>query len=567
MQCSLLTFVKPDSLNDSNAGSFLFIAKVSLRQPAARPTLTEADASQEAAPNLVIKLRIHPLATIRYDDLVESIAAGLQFISYYHPEDYIRHLARAYEAEQSPAARDAIAQILTNSRMCAEGHRPLCQDTGIVNVFLDVGMDVQWSGFPGSLEDAVNEGVRRGYQHPDNPLRASVVADPQFERRNTRDNTPAVTHVRLVTGSTVDVRLAAKGGGSENKSKMVMLNPSDSVVDWVLETVPTMGAGWCPPGMLGIGIGGTAEKAALMAKESLMDPIDMGELLARGPQDKVEELRLELYRKVNALGIGAQGLGGLTTVLDVKIKMWPTHAASKPVAMIPNCAATRHAHFVLDGSGPAYCEPPPLDAWPQVNWTPDEKSSRRVDLDRLTAEEVASWKPGQTLLLSGRMLTGRDAAHKRIQDMLARGEPLPVDFRGRVIYYVGPVDPVRDEAVGPAGPTTSTRMDKFTDMMLSQTGLLAMIGKAERGPAAIEAIRRHRAAYLMAVGGAAYLVSKAIRQARVVGFEDLGMEAIYEFEVRDMPVTVAVDAAGTSVHQTGPKEWQARIAGIPVTIA
>ena len=507
------------------------------------------------------------MTIIKADDLIESIAAGLQFISYYHPEDYIRHLARAYETEQSPAARDAIAQILTNSRMCAEGHRPLCQDTGIVNVFLDVGMDVQWSGFTGSLEDAVNEGVRRGYLHPDNPLRASVVADPQFERKNTRDNTPAVVHVRLVPGSTVDVRLAAKGGGSENKSKMVMLNPSDSVVDWVLKTVPTMGAGWCPPGMLGIGIGGTAEKAALMAKESLMDPIDMGELLARGPKDKIEELRLELYRKVNALGIGAQGLGGLTTVLDVKIKMWPTHAASKPVAMIPNCAATRHAHFVLDGSGPAYCEPPPLDAWPQVSWAPDEKTSRRVDLDRLTKEEVASWKPGQTLLLSGRMLTGRDAAHKRIQDMLARGEPLPVDFRGRVIYYVGPVDPVRDEAVGPAGPTTSTRMDKFTDMMLSQTGLLAMIGKAERGPAAIEAIRRHGAAYLMAVGGAAYLVSKAIRQARVVGFEDLGMEAIYEFEVRDMPVTVAVDAAGTSVHETGPKQWQARIAGIPVTIA
>ncbi len=505
--------------------------------------------------------------TIKQADLIESIAAGLQFISYYHPEDYIRHLARAYEAEQSPAARDAIAQILTNSRMCAEGRRPLCQDTGIVNVFLDVGMDVQWSGFTGSLEDAVNEGVRRGYLHPANPLRASVVADPQFERKNTRDNTPAVVHVRLVPGATVDVRLAAKGGGSENKSKLVMLNPSDSVVDWVLKTVPTMGAGWCPPGMLGIGIGGTAEKAALMAKESLMDPIDMGELLARGPKDKVEELRLELYRKVNALGIGAQGLGGLTTVLDVKIKMYPTHAASKPVAMIPNCAATRHAHFVLDGSGPAYCEPPPLDAWPRVNWTPDEKSSRRVDLDRLTKEEVASWKPGQTLLLSGRMLTGRDAAHKRIQDMLARGEPLPVDFRDRVIYYVGPVDPVRDEAVGPAGPTTSTRMDKFTDMMLSKTGLLAMIGKAERGPAAIEAIRRHRAAYLMAVGGAAYLVSKAIRQARVVGFEDLGMEAIYEFEVRDMPVTVAVDAAGTSVHETGPKEWQARIAGIPVTVA
>ena len=507
------------------------------------------------------------MATIHYDDLVESIAAGLQFISYYHPEDYIRHLASAYEREQSPAARDAIAQILTNSKMCAEGKRPLCQDTGIVNVFLRIGMDVRWSGFKGSLEDAVNEGVRRGYLNPDNSLRASIVADPHFERKNTRDNTPAVVHVQMVPGDTVDVRLAAKGGGSENKSKLAMLNPSDSIVDWVLKTVPTMGAGWCPPGMLGIGIGGTAEKAVLMAKESLMDPIDMGELLARGPRDKLEELRVELYRKVNALGIGAQGLGGLTTVLDVKIMTYPTHAASKPVAMIPNCAATRHAHFVLDGSGPAYCEPPSLDAWPDVSWTPDEKSSRKVDLDSLTPEEVVSWQPGQTLLLSGKLLTGRDAAHKRIQDMLASGEPLPVDFAGRVIYYVGPVDPVRDEAVGPAGPTTSTRMDKFTDMMLQQTGLLAMVGKAERGPAAIDSIRRHKAAYLMAVGGAAYLVSKAIRKARVVGFADLGMEAIYEFEVKDMPVTVAVDAQGTSVHETGPKEWQARIAAIPVTIA
>ena len=391
------------------------------------------------------------MATIHYDDLVESIAAGLQFISYYHPEDYIRHLASAYEREQSPAARDAIAQILTNSKMCAEGKRPLCQDTGIVNVFLRIGMDVRWSGFTGSLEDAVNEGVRRGYLNPDNSLRASIVADPHFERKNTRDNTPAVVHVQMVPGDTVDVRLAAKGGGSENKSKLAMLNPSDSIVDWVLKTVPTMGAGWCPPGMLGIGIGGTAEKAVLMAKESLMDPIDMGELLARGPRDKLEELRVELYRKVNALGIGAQGLGGLTTVLDVKIMTYPTHAASKPVAMIPNCAATRHAHFVLDGSGPAYCEPPSLDAWPDVSWTPDEKSSRKVDLDSLTPEEVASWQPGQTLLLSGKLLTGRDAAHKRIQDMLASGEPLPVDFAGRVIYYVGPVDPVRDEAVDPDG--------------------------------------------------------------------------------------------------------------------
>ena len=507
------------------------------------------------------------MAVIRQDDLIESVAAALQFISYYHPRDYIEHLARAYQGEQSAAAKDAIAQILTNSRMCAEGHRPLCQDTGIVNVFLKVGMGARFEGFGGSLADAVNEGVRRGYLDPSNTLRASVVADPQFERRNTRDNTPAVVNVELVPGDTVEVTVAAKGGGSENKSKLAMLNPSDSVVDWVLKTVPTMGAGWCPPGMLGIGIGGTAEKAMLMAKESLMEPIDMFDLLARGPSNKVEELRIELYEKVNALGIGAQGLGGLTTVLDVKIAMFPTHAASKPVAMIPNCAATRHAHFVLDGSGPAYCEPPPLSAWPDVHWAPDVKTSRRVNLDTLTREEVASWKPGQTLLLSGRMLTGRDAAHKRIQDMLARGEKLPVDFAGRVIYYVGPVDPVRDEAVGPAGPTTSTRMDKFTEMMLSQTGLFAMIGKAERGPVAIDAIRRHKAAYLMAVGGAAYLVSKSIRSARVLGFADLGMEAIYEFEVSDMPVTVAVDSAGTSVHETGPREWQGRIGKIPVAAA
>jgi fumarate hydratase class I len=504
---------------------------------------------------------------IRHDDLVESIAAALQYISYYHPADYIAHLARAYEIEQSPAAKDAIAQILTNSKMCAQGHRPICQDTGIVNVFLKIGMDARFEGFPGSIEDAVNEGVRRAYTNPDNTLRASVVADPQFERKNTRDNTPAVVHMSVVPGTTLDVQVAAKGGGSENKSKFVMLNPSDSVVDWVLKTVPTMGAGWCPPGMLGIGIGGTAEKAMVMAKQALMEPIDMHELKQRGPRNKTEELRIELCEKINALGIGAQGLGGLTTVLDVKIAMHPTHAASKPVAMIPNCAATRHAHFVLDGSGPVYLDPPSLDLWPDVQWAPDYHRSKKVNLDTLTKAEVASWKPGETLLLSGRMLTGRDAAHKRIQDMLAKGEKLPVTFTNRVIYYVGPVDPVRDEVVGPAGPTTSTRMDKFTEMMLRDTGLIAMIGKAERGPVAIEAIRKHKSAYLMAVGGAAYLVAKAIKAARVVGFADLGMEAIYEFEVKDMPVTVAVDATGSSVHETGPKEWQARIGKIPVTVA
>jgi len=503
------------------------------------------------------------MTIIKQADLIESVAAALQFISYYHPVDYIRHLSRAYEREESPAAKDAIAQILTNSRMCAEGHRPLCQDTGIVNVFLKIGMDVQWEGFTGSIQDAIDEGVRRGYADPANTLRASIVADPQFDRKNTGDNTPAVVSMEVVTGNTVDVMIAAKGGGSENKSKFVMLNPSDSLIDWVLKTVPTMGAGWCPPGMLGIGIGGTAEKAMLMAKQSLMDDIDMHELLekkAGGAElSKVEALRVELYEKVNALGIGAQGLGGLTTVLDIKIAMHATHAASKPVAMIPNCAATRHAHFVLDGSGPAYLEAPSLDEWPDVHWQPDTERSKRVDLDTLTPEEVASWKPGQTLLLNGRMLTGRDAAHKRIADMLARGEQLPVDFTNRVIYYVGPVDPIGDEAVGPAGPTTATRMDKFTEMMLAETGLISMIGKAERGPVAIEAIRKHRSAYLMAVGGAAYLVSKAIKEAKVVGFADLGMEAIYEFSVKDMPVTVAVDSNGTSVHETGPKAWQSKI--------
>ena len=511
---------------------------------------------------------------IKQADLIESVAAALQFISYYHPADFISHLASAYEREQSPAAKDAIAQILTNSKMSAIGHRPICQDTGIVNVFLEVGMDVKFDGFTGSLEDAVNEGVRQGYNFAENTLRASVVSDPHFNRKNTKDNTPAVIFTKIVPGHHVHVTVAAKGGGSENKSKLIMLNPGDSIVDWVLKTVPTMGAGWCPPGMLGIGIGGTAEKAVLLAKESLMDDLDMYQLLEKSSNgeklDQVEDMRLELYHKVNALGIGAQGLGGLTTVLDVKIKLYPTHAASKPVAMIPNCAATRHAHFVLDGSGPSYLEVPSLDLWPNVGWTADTEKSQRVDLNTLTPEQVAAWKPGQTLLLNGKMLTGRDAAHKRIQDMLAKGEPLPVSFKNRVIYYVGPVDPVGDEAVGPAGPTTSTRMDGFTEMMLGQTGLIAMIGKAERGPVAIEAIKKHKSAYLMAVGGAAYLVSKAIKHAQVVGFADMGMEAIYEFDVVDMPVTVAVDAGGTSAHITGPAEWQKRIAtgefkGIGVT--
>ncbi len=505
---------------------------------------------------------------IKAEDLIQSVADALQYISYYHPKDFIQHLARAYDREQSPAAKDAIAQILTNSRQCAEGKRPICQDTGIVNVFLRIGMGVRLEGFKGSMADAVNEGVHRAYMNPDNPLRGSVLADPIFSRKNTKDNTPAVVQVELVAGDIIDVTVAAKGGGSENKAKFVMLNPSDSIVDWVLKTVPTMGAGWCPPGMLGIGVGGTAEKAMLIAKESLMDPLDMHELLLRGPKNKIEELRIELYTKVNALGIGAQGLGGLSTVLDVKIKDFPTHAASKPVAMIPNCAATRHAHFVLDGSGPADLEVPSLDDWPKVAWTPSAQS-RRVNLDQLTPAEVATWKPGETLLLSGNMLTGRDAAHQRIADMLAKGEKLPVDFTNRVIYYVGPVDPVREEVVGPAGPTTSTRMDKFTELMLAKTGLIGMIGKAERGPVAIEAIRKHKAAYLMAVGGAAYLVAKAIRKSKVLAFGDLGMEAIYEFEVKDMPVTVAVDAAGTSVHITGPNEWEKRIRDfkIPVNVA
>ena len=505
------------------------------------------------------------MSTIRKDDLIQSIAEALQFISHYHPADYIRALGRAYEREQSPAAKDAIAQILTNSRMCAEGRRPICQDTGIVNVFLKVGMGVRFD-FDSSLENAINEGVRRAYLDPDNKLRASVLDESDFARKNTKDNTPAVINVQLVPGDKLEVDVAAKGGGSEAKSKFAMLNPSDSIAEWVLKTVPTMGAGWCPPGMLGIGVGGTAEKAMLMAKEALMEPIDMAELKARGPRSRVEELRVELYDKVNALGIGAQGLGGLSTVLDVKIKTYPAHAANRPVAMIPNCAATRHAHFVLDGSGPAEFEAPKLSDWPAVTWAPDAKS-RKVNLNTLTKEDVAAWKPGERLLLSGKLLTGRDAAHKRIQEFIEQKKPLPVDFSNRVIYYVGPVDPVRDEVVGPAGPTTSTRMDKFTDTMLGAAGLIAMVGKAERGPAAIESIRRHKAAYLIAVGGAAYLVAKAIRKSRVLAFEDLGMEAIYEFEVEDMPVTVAVDANGASVHASGPAEWSKKIVELKLPVS
>lgn len=503
------------------------------------------------------------MTAIKQDDLIQSVADALQFISYYHPLDFIQAVHAAYEREENPAAKDAMAQILINSRMCAEGHRPICQDTGIVTVFLKIGMDVRWDGATMGVAEMVNEGVRRAYGHPDNVLRASVLADPAGKRQNTRDNTPAVIHMELVPGTTIDVQVAAKGGGSEAKSKFVMLNPSDSIVDWVVKTVPSMGAGWCPPGMLGIGIGGTAEKAMLLAKESLMEPVDIQDLIARGPQNRAEELRLEIYDKVNALGIGAQGLGGLTTVVDVKVRDYPTHAANLPVAMIPNCAATRHAHFVLDGTGPAELTPPRVTDWPQITW--NVGSARRVNLDTVTREDVATWRTGETLLLSGRMFTGRDAAHKKMIDMLARGEPLPVDLTGKFIYYVGPVDPVRDEVVGPAGPTTATRMDKFTRTILEQTGLLGMIGKSERGPAAVEAIRDNRSVYLMAVGGAAYLVSKAIRKAEVMAFPELGMEAIYAFEVVDMPVTVAVDTGGESIHAAAPKVWQAKIGKIPVT--
>lgn len=498
------------------------------------------------------------MPNIKHQDLIDSIADALQFISYYHGEDFIRAMTRAWEREQSPAAKDAITQILVNSRMSAEGHRPLCQDTGIVVVFLKIGMDVRWDSGSLSVEDMVNEGVRRAYNYPENKLRASIMSDPLGARTNTRDNTPAVIYTQLVPGNTIEVQLAAKGGGSENKAKMAMLNPSDSLLDWVLKTVPTMGAGWCPPGVLGIGVGGTADKAAVLAKQALMEPVDIHELRVRGAKNRLEELRLEIMDEVNGLGIGAQGLGGLTTVLDVKILDYPTHAASLPVCMIPNCAATRHAHFTLDGSGPASLTPPDLSIWPDFSKEGYEagEQARRVDLDSLKPEDIQSWKTGEVLLLSGKMLTGRDAAHKRMVSMLDAGEELPVDLKGRFIYYVGPVDPVRDEVVGPAGPTTATRMDKFTEQILSQTGLMGMIGKAERGPTAIEAIKKHKSVYLMAVGGAAYLVSKAIVGAKVLAFEEMGMEAIYEFEVKDMPVTVAVDSKGESVHKTGPAKWQ-----------
>ena len=507
------------------------------------------------------------MTIIREEDLIQSIADAFQYISYYHPLDFIQALGEAYEHEESAAARDAIEQILTNSRMCAEGHRPICQDTGIAVVFLKVGMNVQWDAKM-SVQEMVNEGVRRAYNNADNKLRASVLLDPAGARRNSRDNTPAVVHCEIVPGHHVEVICAAKGGGSEAKSKFAMLNPSDDLVDWVLHKIPEMGAGWCPPGIIGIGIGGTPEKAMLLAKESIMAPVDIHELKAKAATGakltRPEELRLELMEKINALGVGAQGLGGLTTVLDVKVLDYPCHAANLPVALVPNCAATRHCHFHLDGSGPAKLDVPKLEDWPAVTWTPDLKSATQVNLNTLTKEEVAAWKPGQKLLLNGKMLTGRDAAHKRIADMLAKGEKLPVDFTNRVIYYVGPVDPVRDEVVGPAGPTTGTRMDKFTRMMLEQTGLISMIGKSERGPVAISAIKDNKSAYLMAVGGAAYLVAKAIKSAKVVGFADLGMEAIYEFDVENMPVTVAVDSSGISVHETGPKEWQVKIGKIPL---
>ncbi|QTL93641.1 fumarate hydratase [Aeromonas jandaei] len=500
------------------------------------------------------------MSIIKKQDFIDSIADALQYISYYHPLDFVQAAKAAYDREANPAAKDALAQILINSRMSAEGHRPLCQDTGIVTCFVKIGMQVQWDSDM-TVQEMVDEGTRRAYTNPDNPLRASVLADPAGSRKNTKDNAPAVVHIDMIPGDKVEVSIAAKGGGSENKSKMVMLNPSDDIVEWVLKTVPTMGAGWCPPGMLGIGIGGTAEKAAVLAKEALMEHIDIQELIARGPQTTEEKLRVELYDKVNKLGIGAQGLGGLTTVLDVKVKSAPTHAASKPVVMIPNCAATRHVHFELDGSGPAELTPPKLSDWPEIT-RETGGNVRRVNVDGITKAELASWKSGDTVLLSGKILTGRDAAHKRITDMLARGEGLPegVDFTNRFIYYVGPVDAVRDEVVGPAGPTTSTRMDKFTDMMLGETGLIGMIGKSERGPKTVESIKQHKAVYLMAVGGAAYLVAKAIKKARVVAFADLGMEAIYEFEVEDMPVTVAVDSEGNNIHETGPAYWSAKIA-------
>ncbi len=507
------------------------------------------------------------MTVISKDDFIDSITDALQFIACYHPKDFIKAMSEAYDKEQAPAAKDAIAQILINSRMCAEDKRPICQDTGIVNVFIKVGMDVQWQTNQ-SIDDMINEGVSRAYTHPDNVLRASIVSDPLGSRTNTRDNTPAVIHSEVVLGDKVEIHIAAKGAGSENKAKFAVLNPTDNLVDWVLDTIPKMGAGWCPPGMIGIGVGGTAEKAMLMAKESLMSPINIQELIDRGPESSAEKLRVELYTKINQLGIGAQGLGGLTTVLDVKINEYPTHAASLPVAIIPNCAATRHIHFTLDGTGPAEFEPPALSDWPDITWQAAE-NTRHINLDTLSHDDIQQWQPGDTLLLTGHLLTGRDAAHKKIADLFANNQPLPdnLDFTNRFIYYVGPVDPVKDEVVGPAGPTTATRMDKFTDMMLAKTGLLGMIGKAERGPSAIEAIKKHRSVSLIAVGGSAYLVSKAIKSSRVVAFEELGMEAIREFYVENMPVTVAVDSQGESVHKTGPKEWRQKISDITINKA
>tara|TARA_B100000959_G_scaffold202904_1_gene212457 strand:+ start:1110 stop:2627 length:1518 start_codon:yes stop_codon:yes gene_type:complete len=505
------------------------------------------------------------MTRITTDDITVSIADALQYISYYHPPDFIEAMARAYEHEASESAKNAIGQILINSRMAAQGRRPVCQDTGVVVAFVKIGQSVLIEGKL-TLQQAIDEGVRRAYTDPENPLRASVVSPPIGARKNTGDNTPAIVHTEIVAGDKIEITVAAKGGGSENKARLAMLNPSDDLVQWVTQTLPGMGAGWCPPGILGLGIGGTPEKAMLLAKESLMAPVDMDRIVADGPKTPIEELRREIFDAVNRLGIGAQGLGGLTTVLDVKIMSHATHAASLPVAMIPNCAATRHVHFTLDGAGPAELPQVDLSVWPQIT---EQAGGRRINLDTLTPEEYRSWRIGENLLLSGRLLTGRDAAHKRLVDLIQAGEALPegVDFSGRFIYYVGPVDPVGAEAVGPAGPTTATRMDKFTDTLLEQTGLAGMIGKAERGPATIESIRRHGSVYLIAVGGAAYLLSRAIRSARVIAFEDLGMEAIYEFEVEDMPVTVAVDSTGASVHQEGPRTWREKIAAFPVPIA
>lgn len=505
---------------------------------------------------------------IKQEDFISSVADAFQYISYYHPVDYIKALYEAYQKEQSPAAKDAMAQILINSRMAAEGHRPICQDTGICIAFIRVGMDVRFEG-PAvgprlTPEQMVNEGVRRAYTEINNPLRGSMLTDPDGKRKNTTDNTPGVTHIEIVPGDKVEVIVAAKGGGSENKSKFAMLLPNDNIVDWVLSVVPTMGADWCPPGMLSLGIGGSPEKAMLMAKWAMMEPLNIHELQARGPSNRAEELRLEIYEKVNALGIGAQGLGGLSTVLDVKVTDYPTHAASKPVALLPNCAAMRHAHFVLDGSGPAVLQPPSLADWPSL--TQDLSTCKRINIDGISKAQLGELRSGDRVLLSGKILTGRDAAHRRLVEMMNRGEKLPVDFTGRIIYYVGPVNPVRDEVVGPAGPTTASRMDKFTADMLERTGLIGMIGKSERGTATIENIKKNGATYFIAVGGAAYLVSKAIKSSRLVAFEDLGMEAIYEFEVKDMPVTVAVDSTGTAVHRTGPQEWRTKIGKIPVVI-